>query len=406
MRIREYLLTLATLALIAGVSSNAKASDEGFIYGKVTTRGGDTYTGTMRWGTQECFWDDLFNATKDDNPWLRYAKKDSDARDHIKYKILGITIVTSGDLAYTHMFITRFGDIKNIKVRRKGGTTVVMKNGSEYDISGSGDVDVKVQMLDENLGKIKLNWDEIKEIEFMPTPKRTRTAGYRLKGKLISDEMEFKGYIMWDAEECLSTDILDGETDDGDVEIEFGNIRSIKQRGRRACLVTLKDGRQFELRGTNDVNHENRGIYVADDRYGKIEVNWDEFREVIYEDQGDSGNPYDSYQSGKAISGTVRTVYDEEYDGKIVFDFDESEDFEILNGYLDEMEFNIPFRLIASITPKGSYSSIVELVNGEKLRLEDSQDVSQKNDGILVFQDKGKPEFIAWEDVETIVFRH
>jgi len=411
MRMETSIPVLVLIAMTATFCTDAVAANDGFIYGKITTRSGETYTGTMRWGKQECFWDDLFNATKKDNPWKKYASEDIyrdayESKDNkYKLKVLGITVYNSIGFSGNHMFISRFGDIQCIKNKRRRYSTIVMKNGTEYDVSGYGDVGEKIQMLDENLGKIKISWDEIKEIEFMPTSKNAKVPGYRLQGKLKTDEMEFEGYIMWDAEECLSSDILDGETDDGDMEIEFGNIRSIKRMSSRGCRVTLKDGRKFELRGTNDVNDENRGIYVWDDRYGKIEVQWDEFDEVIYEEKDDSGKPYDAYKPAQKLHGSVETIDNDVYQGEIVFDFDESEDFEILNGMLDEMEFNIPFSMIASITPRGRHSSTVELVNGLKLRLEDAQDVSAKNDGILVFQDKKKPKYVAWEDVEKITFK-
>lgn len=402
--LRNTMIVILTLALITLLHPEAGAGDQGFIYGKITTRNGDTYTGTMRWGKQEYFWDDIFNASKDDNPWIKYVprrwKRDHDDRNII---ILGVPLHTG--IAGEHLLISRFGDIESIRPKRSGRSIVIMKNGSEYELTGSGDINVSVRILDENLGKVKLDWDDIKKIEFMPTPKNAKTPGYRLRGKVKTYEMDFEGFIMWDAEECISVDVLDGEADIGDLEIEFGNIRSIKRLSSRACQVTLKDGREFDLRGSNDVNSSNRGIYVQDDRYGKIEVQWDEFKEITYEDGDDSGKPYDAYKPAKRLSGTVLTEDGDEYKGKIVFDLDESEGFEILNGNIDEMEFYIPFGDIDSITRKGRHASIVKLTNGEELRLEDAQDVSDKNDGILVFADDGDEEYIPWDEVEKITFK-
>jgi hypothetical protein len=392
------------LSCIALMMPDANAGDQGFIYGKITTRDGDEYTGTMRWGKQEYFWDDIFNASKDDNPWIRYVPRER-RKEHKGRQIIILGIPLDTDLASEHLFISRFGNIESIRPKRSGRTIVNMKNGSEYDLTGSGDINISVRMLDENLGKVNMKWKDIRKIEFMPTPKKAKTPGYRLRGTVKTYEMDFKGFIMWDAEECISTDVLDGDADEGDMEIEFGNIRSIKRLSSRACRVTLKDGREFDLRGSNDVNSSNRGIYVHDDRYGKIEVQWDEFKEIIYEDADDSGKPYDSYKPAKRLEGTVETEDGDEYKGKIVFDLDESEGFEILNGDIDEMEFYIPFGNIESITRKGRHASIVKLTNGEELRLEDSQDVSNKNDGILVFSDDNDEEYIDWEDVKKVTFK-
>ncbi len=408
MQLKKAALIILAISFITAGHTAEGADNEGFIYGKITTRDGDTYTGTMRWGKQELFWDDLFNASKEDNPWLRYApknKKKKSARGDGDFSIFGLKVYQSFGFADTHIFMTQFGEIETIMNRRHSRSTIIMKNGAEFDVDGGGDIDVKIRMVDEDMGRINIKWDNIKKIEFMPTPRSAETEGYRLRGKLRTSEMDFEGYILWDAEESISTDILDGETEDGDMEIECGNIRSIKRLSRRACLATLKDGREYELRGTNDVNNANRGIFVMDERYGKIEVQWDEFREVIYEDKDDSGKPYKAYKSDKKLEGIVETIDGGSFEGDIVFDLDETEGYEILNGHLDDMEFYIPFHRIKSITPKGRHSSIVEFRNGEELRLEDSQDVSDSNDGLIVFMGKRDNEYIDWEDIEKITFK-
>ena len=42
----------------------------------------------------------------------------------------------------------------------------------------------------------------------------------------------------------------------------------------------LKDGRRLLLDGSNDVNSSNRGIYVEDERFGRVRVKWDAFDSV------------------------------------------------------------------------------------------------------------------------------
>lgn len=393
------LISIFTVAPIYG-----KNNDQGFIYGKVITLSGETYKGIMRWGKQEYSWDDLFNATKEVNPWTKHTKGQKD-RNISEIKVLGKTIITlNGSCGTLHQFVTRFGDIAVIEIDGDDEPTLKMKNGTEYKVSGYGDVEATIRILDENLGKVKLDWERIKRIEFMPTPEKVKKEGYRLCGKLITDDMTFEGYIMWDAEECISTDILDGETFDGDVEIEFGNIRSIKRRSSSSCMVILKDGREFTLRGTNDVDDDNRGIYIEDKRYGKVEVQWDEFKEVVFNDEGDSGDPYNAYEPTGRLKGIVTIHKGDRYEGEIVFDLDESEGFEILDGKKGDMDFYIPFRHIVSITPKGRHASLVKLINGEEILLEDTQDVSECNDGVLVFQKKDDTIYVEWGDIEKIEF--
>ncbi len=401
-----------TLAALAALAPAGYGGTEGFIYGKITMRDGEVYTGTMRWGTQECFWDDLFNATKEDNPWLKYVERDDRNRrqewrdDHgVRIKIFGIDIHDGLGWAGAHMFICRFGDIESIETKRGDRAILKMKGGSEFELEGYGDIQEKIQVLDQALGRLKVDWDEIRKIEFMPTPPNARVDGYRLKGKIKARGMEFSGYVMWDAEECISTDILDGESRNRSMEIEFGNIRSIERLSSRSCRVKLKDGRDFDLSGTNDVNDENRNIFVEDPRYGKVEIAWDDFDEVQYGDEDkDSGHPYSYYAAHGPLKGIVTTADGKSYSGKLVFDLDESESFEMLNGDIGDISFNIPFYMVTSIAPRSGHSSTVKVQSGEELRLEEAQDVTESNDGILIFEGEKKQTYIQWDEIETITF--
>ncbi|MBC8278879.1 MAG: hypothetical protein H8E46_11650 [FCB group bacterium] len=396
------LSAIMVLTMILSGDVLAKQNDEGFIYGKVITRSGDEYYGIMRWGKQEYFWDDLFNATKEKNQWLNHVDKKKDRRPDIRVfgKIINIPY------AGTHQFVTRFGDIQNIDTRRGDDAIIKMKNGSEYKVSGYGDVGATLLILDQMLGKVKLKWDNIDNIEFAATPKTVNKPGYRLYGKVETRVMEFEGWVMWDAEECISSDVLDGETTDGDMEIEFGNIRAIERRSSSSSNVILKDGREYVLRGTNDVDDDNRGIYVEDKRYGKVEIPWDEFDKVTYIEKDESGDPYDIYKPTGRLKGAVDIYRIGEVKGEIVFDLDENEGFEILDGKIDDIDFYIPMRQILSITPKGRHSSKVKLINGEELILEDTQDVSASNDGVLIFKGKDDPEYYDWDEIEEIRFDH
>ena len=50
----------------------AEAQDDGFIYGRVTTEDGEVYEGPLRWGKEEAYWTDMFNASKRENKNLDY----------------------------------------------------------------------------------------------------------------------------------------------------------------------------------------------------------------------------------------------------------------------------------------------------------------------------------------------
>ena len=68
--------TITTLCLIfcVAVAITAQAQDTGFLYGKVTTIDNKEYTGAIRWGKEEVYWTDMFNASKEENENLRKKK--------------------------------------------------------------------------------------------------------------------------------------------------------------------------------------------------------------------------------------------------------------------------------------------------------------------------------------------
>ena len=47
-------------------------------------------------------------------------------------------------------------------------------------------------------------------------------------------------------------------------------------------IVTVHDGRTFRLRGSNDVDEDNKGIFITQDDGEEIEVEWDDFERVTF----------------------------------------------------------------------------------------------------------------------------
>src|SRR3954470_13214606 len=67
------IFTLTALILTALF---ATAQDEHFIYGRITMTDNKTYEGPIRWGKEEVYWNDIFNAGKPKNQNLRYLSND------------------------------------------------------------------------------------------------------------------------------------------------------------------------------------------------------------------------------------------------------------------------------------------------------------------------------------------
>ena len=68
--------------LLTGMAFTTNAQDDGFIYGKISTIDGESYTGQIRWGKEEAYWSDQFNGTKEDNDAYKYLSRDD--RDRLR----------------------------------------------------------------------------------------------------------------------------------------------------------------------------------------------------------------------------------------------------------------------------------------------------------------------------------
>ncbi len=403
-RLRCTLLLLGLASLgVPFARAEALSNNAGFLYGVVTTASGKEYRGFLRWGTEEAFWDDLFHSAKEELPYLEAAPRHVERRRR-GFRIFGQEL--GGDEASSRIFIARFGDIQEIFVHRNERAEVRMKGGEVFQVKGySNDVDGTVHVNDPVAGEIDIDWDRIDTIRFAAAPRDADPGVTRLHGKVETRSGTFEGFVQWDKQECTSADILNGESDDGKMEIRMGSIRAIERRSRRSAAVELADGRVVVLSGSNDVNDENRGIMVEDPRYGRVTVPWSAFDKVTFQDSPDSGPAYDDYKAQGELQATVTVRGDASKAGRIVFDLDEAYSWEILNGSDRDIEFNVPFAAITAIEPLNDAESRITFQRGEPVVLEDGQDVSGRNAGILVFERGHKdPVYIDWADVTRIDF--
>lgn len=418
MKTKLFLITFTAFInayLLNEIEIATSPSSDLLIYGTITTDDDDSYTGQIRWGKEEALWFDYFNSSKPENEFLDYLSDDEVAAlNGDRYSVFESSLFGNkrkswtGDDKHTHSFACQFGDIKSIEVRRREKITLTLKNGEElYLKGGSNDIGAQVQINDESIGLIKLDWDNIKRVDFKKTPSQIENAyGSPLYGKVVTEQGSFDGYLQWDHDERMTADELNGKYDDGELDIEFGNIRSIKKTWR-GSEVTLKSGRVFELRGSNDVNKSNRGIIVNMPHIGRVDIEWKEFEEIIFADA--PSNPelsYDDFHGEKELRATVTVEDGSSYNGHIAFDLDETYQLEILNGKEKDISYFIPFGHIKSIVPKSRRGSLVTLLNGHELQLEDSVDVEDDNDGILIFENgrDNDAAYVTWDEIEEITF--
>ena len=103
--------------------------------------------------------------------------------------------------------------------------------------------------------------------------------------------------------------------------------------------------------------------------------------------------------------GTVTTTDGETLSGQIIYDLDEEYTFEMLQGKDDDVEYIIPMASIKKIVPRNYDNSNIILRNGTEIMLSESRDVTEDNDGVLVFNNgKSDPTYVRWDDIKEITF--
>lgn len=252
------------------------------LYGTVTDRTGRTFTGFVAWNRHSVleshelgdYWEDVAELA---NPWVS---------DEYELSL-------------------RFSEIRSLK-RTTCFAEVTLKSDSVIELcSEPFERDPRpVRISDPALGLVEVEWDAVRTLHFEPSPGLPGydafDGGRPLSGTVVTREgEEIRGRIRWDADEEWSWELLQGSSDDVDFSIEFGKITHIQREEPEGARVTLQDGRSFHLTGGNDIDRDNRGIFVfpapadgaaADPSVPEWRyVAWEDFREVRFHPTGDTG---------------------------------------------------------------------------------------------------------------------
>jgi hypothetical protein len=393
------------------VADAAPEEAPGFLYGRVTTDGGATFEGRLRWGGgQEAVWSDYFYGVKDVNPWAVHVPVERLPTTPRPLTFLRFEIARRErpiDLA--RPFTARFGEIARIE-KHGLDVRVILKSGTVFDLDrlGASDFDDGVRVWDAGRGVIDLEPRQIASIELLPTP-LLAAPPERLHGTVRTPRGDFTGFIQWDRDDTLGSDELHGQTGRGEVGLRFDTIRSIARRPPDSELVTLRDGREIGLWGSRELSPGNLGIYVDDPRYGRVQVSWGAFERVDFSPAG-SGPGYSDFPPGSPLAGSVTTRDGRRLAGRLVYDLDESETTDTLDAPFGGVDYVLPFGLVASIVlpgPAGGEARPAEVTlhAGERLALERAGDLAALNAGLLVFADgEERPTYVPWKDVARIDF--
>ena len=255
---------------------------------------------------------------------------------------------------------------------------------------------------DKDKGEVELRWRSIVEVRFKAGPGEGRDRE-RLYATVHAEAGDLEGFLIWDRDESLAEDVLDGEDADGtDHEIAFGEIREIERLGASRSRVTMMDGESVILRGSN-VNDENRGIVLGVTGLGRIEVEWSDVKKVVLRDPPASRR-YDSFDGGRRLSGTVQTSAGATFSGRITWDRDESYTWESLDGWSEGIDYGVRFSHIAAIKRLDEASSEIELRNGKKLVLSGTRDVDDDNRGLIVTAEGNTTVELDWSAIDRVEF--
>jgi hypothetical protein len=225
------------------------------LYGTLTTRRGDAYTGWVSWDVDELFTGDVIDG-KDKN----------------------------------HTRKVPCGAIRAIERHGSSAAALTTAKGEEIVLRGTNDVNASnrgISVYEPGLGQVTVSWDEFGKLEFKAPPASIPYGGFdggrRLEGTVYTGGgKQYSGAIRWDDDEEYTWEILDGDYHEASFDIEFGAIKTIERQGYNAAMVTMWNGRSFRLSGSNDVDEDNKGIFIKTNDGGEVEVGWEDLDRVEF----------------------------------------------------------------------------------------------------------------------------
>jgi len=387
-----------------GADPLAGGADSGVIYGTVVTNDGRTFTGELRWDHNENYWDDYLDATKEEAVVVHEDEEEN------SFSFLGLRLPSWGDDEHhiLHSFSIPFGHLASIEKEEEGWAVITLKGTGTFRVRTTGDLGSHmrgIEVMASDREPVSLQWKDLQKVAFVQAPATPdTTASQRLYGTVETRSGSFTGFVVWDRDEALLVDTVDGENSGKDHEIPFARIRFIARDGYRSSILGLQDGSEIKLSGTNDVNDDNRGILIAVAGLGNVTVAWDEF--IRYDlAPAPASTPYSAFDGGYRLHGRMTAADGTIHEGAITWDKDEQFSWETLDGSAKDIDYAIPFANIASIENSSSRGAVIHLLDGTTLELRDSNDVNEENQGIAVEDRDGRRTEFDWDAFQAIELR-
>lgn len=440
---RACLVSATVVVAVAAAGAAHAAAQADRIWGRVHTVAGELHEGFILWNGPGAYdgtnWADVLDGTRAADPehyeaWLSATGR---ARPVRSIELRGYRVSwNEDDPDYPHLAAAgvRFGWLSALNVPESGGVELVLRSAQDDASTSPPPLILRrplarsraLEVDEPGAGATQVEWRNLRRVEFAQPPAGARPRSVRLHGT-VEDRFgrSFTGYVAWDSDEVLESDVLDGFDEGGkDHEILFGDIASI-ERGLSGARVVLASGEVVNLTGTNDVNRDNQGVRVFDPGLGMVKVEWEEFGILHFHPPADARD-YESFAGGggaaasvRRLAGVVATRQGEQMEGLIRWDAAHEWSWELLHGESQGAAFAVELGSVAGIARREDNAVAVSLVDGREFELSRSAEPEGENRGIFVLpggnvgasdmyasasSESAQWVYVAWEDFVAVRF--
>lgn len=248
-------------------ASRSPGRDEARIYGTVTDRWKQSFSGYITWsieGTALLGSERISGNTVED---------DEDKRKHFRLDELDT--------------VTKIGP-RAIATLRSGGSVSLFDR-----VFGNNHIVVS----DICMGTARVDWDDFQAVRFHEPPESLSPGYggfgpvYQLAGTVVTEDAEeTSGLIRWNADKEWSWQLLNGHMEDVKVYFALNQVAKIEKGELWGAVVTLLDGRSFKVGESPDLSGDNRGVLIAVADGWRF-VSWEEFQEVRFNHPKSVCNP-------------------------------------------------------------------------------------------------------------------
>jgi hypothetical protein len=173
-----------------------------------------------------------------------------------------------------------FGELERLRWPEGGGPPrATLVDGEALTIPDAPSGNRSLRVMDAELGGIQLPLQRVAEVHFHPPAGalgyEAFGGGARLRGTVTTRSGErHHGFVRWDNDEEHDWEILNGSWRGATYTVELAHVRSIETDTPRRARVTLRDGRELELSGSNDVGPANKRLVIERDDGSFGWVDW------------------------------------------------------------------------------------------------------------------------------------